>query len=208
MRQVVCTSMGCQRCLEEQGGFSFPFVGTWWAVVADGAKPANAACALGQSEELMDLFIMDTYGSLWEVADFCPRLWKQVLARTSTDPGCAPLHQVHEVWRRWQLGSPRWVDPARTELPECARARQNPHAAAHVSIHGWMAHVANWEESYLPAACQLCGSLSRHVCRHCLRSLCRSCDEEFPLFYCCDALVGLRAPRVTMPAIAYGQPGH
>ena len=207
MRTVVCTQANCARCLSGRSGFVFPFIGAWCrrrVIVAQGLAPSAAWEALESSNVLMDSMLVEAYSSGWELADFIPPLWGAVLDRAAAAPGCASLETVRRTWRWWQLGSTTWTDPGNPAPPGRADGRVNTHRAAHRSMAGWMAFVAEGSEGYLPLPCQMCGGLTRHMCLCCGRGLCQDCDLEAPDFFCCAEFAANGYRRIALPVVGPG----
>lgn len=209
MRTLVCTRSGCMRCLRDAGGFYFPWIGPWCyrrTMVSPGEEPSQAWQNLHHDQEKMDLLLVAMYASQWELRDFCPVIWDQVLARVSEEPGCARLCEVREQWRRWQVGQELWKDPGAVALPRYSAAIRSPLAGAHRAMHGWISLVASGSTECLPKSCLACGTLTRHTCSHCLSGLCIDCDVNFPRCMCCMEFYAMGTPRLTLPAVHLGDP--
>ena len=209
MRTLVCTRSGCMRCLRDAGGFYFPWIGPWCyrrTMVSPGEEPSQAWQNLHHDQERMDLLLVAMYASQWELRDFCPVIWDQVLARVSEEPGCARLSEVREQWRRWQVGQELWRDPGAVALPRYSAAIRSPLAGAHRAMHGWISLVASGSTECLPKSCLACGTLTRHTCSHCLSGLCIDCDVNFPRYMCCMEFYAMGTPRLTLPAVYPGDP--
>ena len=141
----------------------------------------------------MDLLLVAMYASRWELRDFCPVIWDQVLARVSEEPGCARLHEVRDQWRRWQVGQELWTDAVRSPL-----------AGAHRAMYGWISVVASGSPEYLPKSCLACGTPTRHTCVHCLSGVCVDCEANFPRYMRCMEFHAMGTPRLTLPVVSPG----
>ena len=138
-RRAPCMVEGCRRCAEFQGGFKFPWLGTWnsTAVLAlPGSDPRRAWQSyydrLGQAK--FDLLLLEPLRTQWTARDFAPdnifglvaflehnedsmvdmaELWGSLadLADAETSLGTLPWCRFRRIWSRGGHHGPGQSDP-------------------------------------------------------------------------------------------------
>ncbi len=186
LRWAPCMDATCGRCLAQQGGFKFPWLGPWTrrrVLVAHGITPFEAWEALAASDTRLDCVLVAAYGSGLSAEDISPVGMEAVLERSGYERGAATATAVVEAWICWQSGSPRWVDP-RPNYPPRVEAWSNSQARAQRALVGWLADT--WTSSGpLPAACFWCGEMASKWCSSCGQNQCNHCLGRERVDPCC-----------------------
>ena len=112
LRWAPCMDATCVRCLGQQGGFKFPWLGPWTrrrVLVANGISPNDAWEALAASDTKLDGILVAAYSSGLSAEDIAPTGMEVVLERSGYERGVASVGNlgVHLGWIR-----------GRTILPE------------------------------------------------------------------------------------------
>ena len=72
-------------------------------------------------------------------SDLCPDDWQQVvLAASQGQFGCTSHEELFRVWRRWQLGSSTWINPACNGIPTRELAMSQERVQAGRSMVQWI----------------------------------------------------------------------
>ena len=204
MQRVACSIRGCQRCLERRGGFRFPWIGPWSRrsiVVETGHTPDEAWRRYHERPERMDAILLSAYSPGMRARDFMPRAWDALVARVSPLPGGASTLALFEAYRDWQMDHEYWMDPA-VAFPFRTDALASPRLRAQRSLASWITLVEGGTEFCLPAACFLCGGVTRRVCTACFIAYCAHCDSGQT---CCEEFRADQAWRYDVPAMRPGQ---
>lgn len=127
-----------------------------------------------------------------------------VVSRAVEAPGCACTAEVFRMFQRWQMGHELWRDPMVALAPR-ATARRSDRGRAQRALAEWLQFVVDYPDLHLPAACSLCGSLTRHLCAGCLVHFCTTCTEERIDPFCCEEARASGDMRLEMPAIRFGE---
>ena len=207
MRRITCSEAGCDRCSRQQGGFRFPWLGTWtrrFVVVQPGLSPRSAWLALGDRTETMDRLVVESLASGYYLRDLVPSEWDMLVARAVDAPGCAKQADVFRAYGNWQLGHELWRDPC-TAVVDRQVALRCDRGRAQRSLAGWIRLLVVEPDFHIPAPCFLCGGPTRQLCVGCLLPFCAACTLSGTDRPCCEEDRAQGDLRLEVPALRFGE---
>ena len=90
LRVAPCMDERCSRCLQERGGFQFPFIGTWTrrsCLPLSGCDPAEAWRTARSEQARLEPFQVEAFASGIPAAALAPEAIQQVLDRATGATG-------------------------------------------------------------------------------------------------------------------------
>ena len=169
LRRIPCCAKPCTRCESAQGGFKFPFVGTWCRRAVFAQRDASVARTWEAfhrfPHEKLDLLALQMVASGRVVSDFVPRHVATMVDRLALGFDGVSISLLFERWRTWQNGSSVWHEPAFFMGHE-----QSPAVVAGRFLRLVLGAVVA-ELEYIPVPCVVC-QLPRY-------SSCPSCDTHW-----------------------------
>eukprot|EP00435_Cladocopium_sp_Y103_P017666 s3584_g4.t1 len=146
-----CTLSNCVRCSQQLGGFKFPWLGTWnsrGVVVPPGVQPDEAWRRYYESQEPMDLIMVNMYCGVTTAKDVVPQyLYELQLRISSGQTGQLGMGEFFAAWRDWLLCFEDRSFPAHfwdpRLIPRSPRGRPWPALGTvgcqfHRSLCGWL----------------------------------------------------------------------
>ena len=186
LRVAPCMDERCSRCIQERGGFQFPFIGTWTrrsCLPLSGCDPAEAWRTAKSEHARLEPFQVEAFASGIPAAMLSPEAIQQLLDKTTGATGVATFREVFQAWYSFQRGTPLWQDPGLWVLSREAGLRDS-RARAQRSLALWLSDLER-TEGPVPAGCVFCGTPTYMCCHSCRGGWCWPCRNEATSCVCC-----------------------